>query len=197
MLKDRPNKIPMPRTIARHYSEGRYCDYPTDILLDAVNTADLPYNPTAIPIRLGFRQIFAANFDAFVYLSDHRNPDEIRRFLDNPDSFMSEAGIELGVPFDEYSPKIFAAMVEDDMLDALKNSDDMAVCSLMYSKDKSSWRFRHPERYPKAYMSREYYWSLNTSVQTSLCVKDFEGYGFGKDLNIDVLFIIYHFSDND
>ena len=45
MLKDRPNKIPMPRTIARHYSEGKYCDYPTDILLDAVNTADLPYNP--------------------------------------------------------------------------------------------------------------------------------------------------------
>ena len=121
MLKDRPNKIPMPRTIARHYSEGRYCDYPTDIILEAVNTADFPYNPTAIPIRLGFRQIFAANFDAFVYLSEHRSPDEIRKFLDSPDSFMAEAGIELRVPFDEYSPKIFAAITCPELIATSRN----------------------------------------------------------------------------
>ncbi len=60
MYKDRQNKIPQPRTIARHYAEGKYCDYPTDIVLSAVNSHDYEYNPTAIPIKLGFIQIFRA-----------------------------------------------------------------------------------------------------------------------------------------
>lgn len=56
MAKDRPNKIPMPRTFARHYAEGKYCDYPSDLLLGAVNAHEYEYNPTAIPVRIGFQQ---------------------------------------------------------------------------------------------------------------------------------------------
>ena len=71
MKKDRPNKVPRPRTIAKHYSQGRYCDYPSDILFEAVNNYEYDYNPTAIPIRIGFRQTFIANFNALVYLCEH------------------------------------------------------------------------------------------------------------------------------
>lgn len=71
MYKDRLNKIPQPRTIARHYAEGKYCDYPADIVLSAVNSHDYEYNPTAIPIKPGFLQMFNANFRAFLYLSEH------------------------------------------------------------------------------------------------------------------------------
>lgn len=192
MLRDRPNKTPRPHTIARHYSEGKYCDYPADILMAAINTTDHHYNPTAIPIRLGFQQFFAANFDAFVYLSNHRNPNEIQNFLDNPDGFMTEAGIKLGIPFDQYAPKIFAALVEDDILAAFKDTDTMAVCHLMHSDDKASWRFRHPERYPKNYMIRNCYWRLE-DLQTNLYSKTFKEYGFNEDLTVDLLFVIHHF----
>lgn len=50
MKKDRPNKVPRPGTIAKHYAKGKYCDYPSDILFEAVNNHDYDYNPTAIPI---------------------------------------------------------------------------------------------------------------------------------------------------
>lgn len=194
MLKDRPNKIPMPRTIARHYSQGRYCDYPADILLEAVNSNDLTYDPTAIPVRLGFQQVLAANFEAFVYLCEHRNPEELNSFIKEPDGFMSDAGIKCGVPFDEYAPKIFAAMVEDDMLEALRSPDDMAVCNLVRSDDSNAWPYRHSERYPRAYMTHNCFWMLD-GIRTDLYMCDFEKYGFSQDFSVDVLFIVSHFSE--
>lgn len=194
MLKDRPNRIPRPRTIARHYFQGRYCDYPTDTILSAVNSHEFDYNPTAIPIRLGFKQIIGANFDAFVYISEHRTSDDIRSFLSDPNGYMADAGVPLCIPFDEISPHIFTAMVEDDMLEALKSPDDMAVCKLMYSKDPQSWRFRHPERFPEAYMNRDCYWKL-AGIPYRIDDKTIISHGFPKDFAVDLLFICRHFSD--
>lgn len=184
----------MPGTIARHYSEGRYCDFPADVVLSAVNSRALSYNPTAIPIRLGFEQSFIANFNAFVYLCEHRSEDELRLFLSDPDGFMLNGGVELLCPFDGFAPLIFAAMVEDDMLEALKSDDDMAVCRLVHSSDKGSWPNRHPERYPQEYMKRKCFYGLK-DIPYLMNDKRAVDNGFNKDLSINILSIIRHFSE--
>lgn len=155
-MKERVNKIPKPRTIAKHYAQGRYCDYPADILFEAVNSYPYDYNPTAIPIQLGFKQIFIANFDAFVYLSEHRSQEEIEAFVADPNGFMSKAGVKLLVPFDAIAPKIFIALAEDEMLEALHDSEGLAVGSLLVDTRNCGWSSRHPERYSKGYMHREF-----------------------------------------
>lgn len=184
----------MPGTIARHYSEGRYCDFPADIVLSAVNSCTFDYNPTAIPLRLGFEQTFVANFNAFVYLCEHRSEDEIRQFVSNPDGFMLNGGVELSCPFGRFAPSIFASMVEDDMLEALKSDDDMAVIRLVLSSDKGSWPKRHPERFPKEYMKRKCFYGLK-DIPYSLEEKRVTENGFNKDLSINILSIIRHFSE--
>ena len=194
MYKDRQNKIPKPRTIARHYAEGKYCDYPTDIVLSAVNSHDYEYNPTAIPIKLGFIQIFNANYRAFLYLSEHNTPDEIAAFLDNPNGFMEKVGVNLCTPFDDVAPKIFVAMVEKDMLEAMRDPDTMAVCNLIRSTDEGSWPKRHPERFPKDYMKRYMYGTLR-DIPFSLDDEIFEAYGFNNEMSINILFIRDHFSE--
>ena len=51
--------------------------HPSDLVnhirldLSAVNSHEYEYNPTAIPIKPGFQQMFNANFRAFLYLSEH------------------------------------------------------------------------------------------------------------------------------
>lgn len=194
MYKDRQNKIPQPRTIARHYAEGKYCDYPTDIVLSAVNSYDYEYNPTAIPIKLGFIQIFNANYRAFLYLSEHNTPDEVAAFLDNPNGFMEKVGVELGTPFDDVAPKIFVAMVEKDMLEAMRDPDTLAVCNLVHSTDEGSWPKRHPERFPKDYMKRHTYGTLR-DIPYLLEDKIFEAKGFNNEMSINILFIRDHFSE--
>ncbi len=194
MLKDRENKIPQPRTIARHYSEGKYCDYPADTIMSAVNSYDYDYNPTAIPIRLGFKQMLNANFNAFIYLCEHNDAKNVQEFLNDPDGYMKDAGIHLEVPFDEYAPKIFAAMVEDDMLEAFRSEDDMAVCHLLHSDITDSWRFRHPERYPRAYMNWECYWELK-NIPWRIADEILAENGFTQDFGVNLLFIVHWFAD--
>lgn len=194
MYKDRENKIPQPRTIARHYAEGKYCDYPADIVLSAVNSHDYEYNPTAIPIKLGFIQIFNANYRAFLYLSEHNTPEETAAFLENPDGFMEKVGVELGTPFDDIAPKIFVAMVEKDMLEAMRNPDTSAVCHLIYSSDEGSWPKRHPERFPKDYMKRFTYATLR-DIPYLLDDEIFETNGFNGDMSINILRIRDHFAE--
>ncbi len=193
MYKDRQNKIPQPRTIARHYSEGRYCDYPTDIVLSAVNSHDYEYNPTAIPIRLGFIQVFIANYRAFLYLSEHNTPDETAAFLENPDGFMENAGVELGTAFDDIAPKIFVAMVEKDMMEAMRDPDTSAVCRLIYSTDENSWPERHPERFPKDYMKRFTYATLR-DIPYLLDDDIFVANGFNNHMSVNILHIRDYFS---
>ncbi len=188
MYKDRLNKIPQPRTIARHYAEGKYCDYPADIVLSAVNSHDYEYNPTAIPIKLGFIQLFIANYKAFLYLSEHNTPNETSAFLENPNGFMEKAGVQLGTPFDNVAPKIFIAMVEKDMLEAMRNPNTSAVCHLVYSSDEDSWPKRHPERYPKDYMK----WSTYATLKDIPYLLDdniFVAKGFNNHMSINILHI--------
>lgn len=194
MRKESPNKIPQPRTIARHYSEGRYCDYPADILMSAVNAHDYSYNPTAIPIRLCFQQMLVANFAAFAYLAEHNSSEEIEKFLADPDGYMADAGIELREPFDDKAPKIFAAMVEDDMIEALRNKEDnIAVCRLVGEYDEKSWPKRHPERYPAKYMRRFYSWNLEGIPY--IFDEIAQSYGFNRDFSVDLGFILRHLSE--
>lgn len=193
MIKDRPNKIPMPKTIARHYAEGKYCDYPADILLEAVNSHDYDYNPTAIPINLGFKQIFIANFNALIYLCEHREESEIQSFLADPNGYMTAKGIELTVPFDNIAPRIFVTLLEDDMLAALRNPEGHSVCELIYSNDRESWRYRHPERYDKDYMKRDCFYNLN-GIPSSLNKGYLIANGFNDHMGVNLLFIADFFA---
>lgn len=194
MIKDRPNKIPQPKTIARHFAQGRYCDYPADIVLSAVNSHDLDYDPVAIPIKVGFKQLFIADFEAFVYLSRHKTKAQIRAFLADPDGFMAKAGIELPIPFDEYAPKIFAALVEKEMLAALRSPNRQAVCNIVYRNAGHPWCVRHPERYPKWYMKRECFWGLR-DIPYSLDDDAMAAYGFTDHMSVNLLHIIDYFSE--
>lgn len=194
MKKDRPNKIPMPRTIARHYAEGRYCDYPSDILFDAVNNHDYDYNPTAIPIRIGFKQTFIANFNALVYLCEHRSKTEINAFLSDPNGFMSKAGVDLRVPFDEIAPKIMVTLIEDDMLNALRDPEGLTVCSLVYSRESDSWRYRHPERYDRNYMKRDCFFNLY-GIPSSFDKDFLEASGFNDHMGVNLLFLSDFFAE--
>lgn len=186
----------MPRTIARHYAEGRYCDYPSDILFEAVNGHDLDYNPTAIPVRIGFAQTVIANFNALVYLCEHRSEDEISRFLSDPNGFMEKAGVDLCVPFDDIAPKILVTLVEDDMLEALRDPEGMGVCNLVGPHNaKYSWRYRHPERYDCNYMKRRCIWKLK-DIPCFLDKDYLEANGFNNHMEINILFIAHFFADD-
>lgn len=74
-MKRAANKIPTPGTIARHYAQGRHCDYPTDTVLSAVNSFDHDYDSRAIPVRVGFEQFALANLGALVYLGWHHDEE--------------------------------------------------------------------------------------------------------------------------
>lgn len=195
MKKDRPNKVPRPETIAKHYAQGKYCDYPSDILFEAVNNHENDYNPTAIPIRIGFRQTFIANFNALVYLCEHRNEAEINAFLSDPNGFMSGVGVDLLVPFDDIAPKIFATLVEDDMLDALRDPEGHKVCSLVYSREPGSWRYRHPERYDRNYMKRDCFFNLY-GIPSSFDKDFLEASGFNDHMGVNLLFIADFFAED-
>lgn len=195
-MKDRLSKLPLPKTIAKHYAQGKYCDYPADIIFEAVNSYQNDYNPTAIPIKIGFKQIFVANFNALVYLCEHRTKEELESFLSDPNRYMEKAGVELNIPFDDIAPKIFVSLVEEDMLEALRNPVGSAVCKLVYSDDEGSWRFRHPERYDKGYMKRERFLGLD-GITVDLDTEYLEAHGFNDHMYVNLLFIVDFFADNE
>lgn len=195
MIKDRPNRIPQPKTIARHYAEGKYCDYPADILLEAVNSCNYVYNPTAIPIKIGFKQTFIANFNALVYLCEHREENEIQSFLADPNGYMSDNDVTLTVPFDDIAPRIFVTLLEDDMLAALRDPEGHEVCRLVYSNDKESWRYRHPERYDRNYMKRDCFYGLQ-GIPSSLDKEYLNANGFNDHMSVNLLFIADFFAED-
>lgn len=188
MAKDRPNKIPTPKTIARRYSEGWYCDYPADTVLGAVNSFDYDYNPTAIPIQIGFSQMFVANFNVFVYLCDHKDDIDMDSFLADPVGYMENVGVELKAPLNDITSQIMVSMLEEDMMAALRSSDQMSVCDLIYSGDKESWPHRHPERYDRTFMKRRDFYDFRV-VPGQLNVEELESAGFNHHMSISILFI--------
>lgn len=154
MNKNRPNKIPGKKTLARHFAQGKLCDYPAEAIFSAINAYDYEYNPIAIPIELGFEQIFIYNLEAFAYLCKHRTTEVLSAFIANPNSHMQKVGVNLPVPFDEITPKIMAAMLEDEYYEALMSDDRLAVFRLTVLEAPNSWTTRHPERYPASFMKR-------------------------------------------
>lgn len=193
MSKNRLEKLPRQSTIARHFAEGRYIDYPAEIIFSAVNSQNLDYNPTAIPIRIGFAHYLHGNSDALLYLMEHNSPDEIEAFLANPNEFMAKADVHLALPFDEISPKIFAALVEDDMLSILKDSDEMdAIFKVVRLKSDVKWASRHQERYPKDYMKRGLPYGLQ-NIPYSIRDIFSEENGFSKHFDLSMLVITHYF----
>lgn len=193
MRTDRQNKIPNSKTVARHFADGKYCDYPADVILSAVNSYNLHYNPITIPVRLGFEQMFNVNIQAFVYLIKNRDKIDITDFIADPNRFMERAGIELRVPFDEYLPRILVALLEDEMLEALCQSDIDKFLNVIHSREPNSWKERHQERYPKAYMKRCSYPFLE-NIPTILSGKEYEEIGLSKDMGVNLLFLKDFFS---
>lgn len=151
---EKPNKAPSPRTLARHFSEGKVCDYPAETVLSVVNAYGYGYNSIAIPIQIGFHQMFEVNIDAFIYLSQHRTKVEIQRFLLDPNGYMAEVGVKLPTPFDEITPKIIGAMLEDEMYEAIMSETTHQIINLTLGLKPNPWRDRHPERYPAKFMNR-------------------------------------------
>ena len=194
MRVDRPNKIPRPKTIARHFADGKYCNYPADIVLSAVNSCSIEYNSIAIPLKLGFEQMFNANIQAFAYLIRNRDSIDINDFLSAPSYFMEQKGLKLRVPFDEYIPRIYAALLEDEMLETLKVNDLDKFLNVIYSREPNSWKDRHPERYPKAYMDRHPYPFLE-DIPNMLTGKEYEEIGLSKDMGVNLLFLRKFFSE--
>jgi len=47
------NKIPQPKTIARHYIDGKLCDYPAEAVFSAINSFDYNYNSVKVLVELG------------------------------------------------------------------------------------------------------------------------------------------------
>lgn len=154
MNKNRPNKIPGKKTLARHFAQGKLCDYPAEAIFSAINSFDYEYNPIAIPIELGFEQIFIYNLEAFAYLIKHRTSEVLSAFIADPNSYMQRVGVNLPVPFDDITPKIMAAMLEDEYFEAMMSDDMLAVFSLTALEAPNSWTTRHPERYPASFMKR-------------------------------------------
>lgn len=193
-MKQTPNKIPLPRTVARHYSEGRYSDYPADAIFSAVNSHDLTYSPTAIPFSIGFETLFISDFNAFIYLCSHNSEEEVEAFLKDPNGFMERAGLELRVPMSEDDARIFAAIAEDEMQRALKNKDSLHVLFAVYSMEGYSWGKRHPERYPKKYLNRKCPLGLNLPYRFD--ENELKAFGVTNgDMSVSLLNIISFFSE--
>lgn len=108
---------------------------------------------------------------------------------------MSEAGVDLLVPFDDIAPKILATLVEDDMLEALRDPEGHKVCSLVYSREPGSWRYRHPERYNRNYMKRDCFFNLY-GIPSSFDKDFLEARGFNDHMGVNLLFIADFFAED-
>ena len=193
MRKDRSNKFPKPQTIASHYAAGRYCDYPADVVMSAINGHDLDYNSIAIRPLIGFQQFFIANLDSFLYLANHNSEEEMSLFLLDPNEYLAERNVEVLVPFDDSTAKIFAALVEDEMLSALKSKECDEVWDITSIYKDHPWRKRHTERYPRGFMQLGKICGL--SIHHFLDVEKLEQNGFSADLDIALLRLKEFFSE--
>lgn len=192
---DKPNKAPTPRTLARHFSEGKVCDYPAEIVLSAVNAYDYGYNSVTIPCKIGFEQMFQINIDAFIYLSQHRTETEFQKFLSDPNGYMVQVGVELVTPFDDITPKIIVAMLEDEMFEAIKSGMSGAVSDLTQDRGSHLWRDRHPERYSAKFMKRCSF--LLTDVGSETIRTRLEAASIPLTLLYDLPYIVEFFAENE
>ncbi len=149
MRRVRENKIPKPKTIARHFEEGKYCDFPLETIMSAVNSHAFDYDSVAIPLQLGFWQTFIVNFNAFVYLTKHNSEKELERFRSNPNLYMKEAGIGLRVDFDEISADLFSVFAEKELVDAMQSGGQLSFAMKL---DSEEWKQRHPNKYSAGYI---------------------------------------------
>lgn len=195
MTTDKPNNIPRPKIIARHFSQGKVCDYPAEAVLSAVNAYDFGYHSITIPIKIGFEQMFNLNIDAFIYLSQHRSEAEFQKFLLNPNAYMANVGVILPAQFDEVTPRIIVAMLEDELLDAIKSDDIIAVIKLLGGIDHSPWIDRHPERFPSDQIMHPEIYTLNVSSYDVR--KKLEDASIPGALLSDLSFIAQYFTQKD
>ena len=195
MNKERINKILRPSTIARRFAQCKLADLPADTVMAAVNSHELDYNPTAIPIRLTFPQLFAANFNAFAYLAEHNSETEVTEFLNSPAQFMAKAGVEIAVPFDETSARIFASIVEDDILSLLKTEEGIDSIYRLMIRDELTWLTRHTERYSQKYMSLNGIWGLK-NIPFLLEKETVKKYGFPEKLTMGMMKIYDFLSES-
>lgn len=193
--KEKENKIPRPSTIARRFAANKLADLPADIVMSAVNSHELKYHPTAIPIKIPFPQLFAANFNAFAHLAEHNSEDEIAEFLKDPSMFMKNAGVDVTVPFDETSARIFVSLVEEDILSLLRTEEGIDSIYRLMLRDELTWLTRHPERYPRKYMSLSGIFGLK-NIPYLLEEETVKSFGFPEKLTIGMLKIYDFLSEN-
>lgn len=161
--------------------------------MSAVNSHGLGYNPTAIPLLIGFEQFIIANFDAFIYLSLHNGIGDIGLFLKDPNRYLEERGVKVLVPFDDMTAKIFAAIVEDEMLEALKSKECDEVWVITSSYRDNPWKSRHPERYPASFMKNRYIYGL--SIPYRLEKEQIERHGYPEEFSLAILCLSRYFSE--
>jgi hypothetical protein len=171
------NKLPRPQTIARHYSEGKLCDYPAENVLSAVNSYDFNYNSVTIPIQPNFGVVFYSDIEAFIYLADHNSESEVATFLADPNEFMSAAGIELVVPIDKQSAAIMAILVEPPLPEILRHGN---LGRLINHVTSTEWRQSHTQKFSKNFCTADAYSGLDDKFKS---YRDFDPtkYGFCQD----------------
>lgn len=173
MKKERPNKIPLPRTIARHYAKGMFCDYPADIVLSAVNSHENTYDSVAVPLQLKFRQVFWADFEAYECLTRHNSENEISEFLASPDTFMAAHGIKPRVPIDSMTAEVMAVCADKKFVHLARSESDVDIYDLLHSR---RWEELYRKKYPQEFFDWDVVWNVE-DIEAFPKV-DFEAYGF-------------------
>ncbi len=176
------NKIPQPKTIARHYSQGRLCDYPAETVLSAINSYDYKYDSVTIPVRPTFGTIIFSNFEFFAYLANHNSQPEIETFLANPNEFVSASGIPTVLPLDDDSAYIMAMLVEPELLALLRSDDALAVMHFVYSPD---WTARHTRKFHNGYCTIDAFWNLDDCCKSHNDIQ-FTEYGFTRKFHLQL-----------
>lgn len=195
MNENRLKKLPRSKTIARWFSEGKYCDYPAEIVCSAVNCHDFQYDSITIPIELSFYQILSANFKAFVYLYYNNTEKNIKTFLSSPNDCFKEIGIVLPVPFDENSPKILISLLEDDVYPLMQSETGHSDIIKMYcNHDDENWFHRHKERYAEWYLSDISMYGLQ-GVPYFFSRDLVEEYGFPRQFVDTLNFLLSHLTE--
>lgn len=108
---------------------------------------------------------------------------------------MNKAGVDVTVPFDETSARIFASLVEDDILSLLRTEEGIDSIYKLMLRDKLTWLTRHPERYPRKYMSLGGIFGLK-NIPYLLEEETVKSFGFPEKLVIGMLKIYDFLSDS-
>lgn len=81
------------------------------------------------------------------------------------------------------------------MLEALRDPEGHKVCSLVYSREPGSWRYRHSERYDGNYMKRDCFFNLY-GIPSSFDEYFLEASGFNNHMGVKFLFIADFFAED-